>query len=44
MDHVCVEGKRVERPSRVSRSQWEDFWHLVTMAREIERVVWKDQR
>jgi hypothetical protein len=32
MDYVVVEGVRVDRPSRLSRSQWVYFWEEVTGA------------
>ena len=32
MDYVVVEGVRVTRPGRVSRSQWLEFWEDATDA------------
>lgn len=30
MDYVILFGTRVERPSRVPRSEWEQFWRYAT--------------
>jgi hypothetical protein len=32
MDYVVVEGVRIDRPSRLSRSQWVEFWEEATDA------------
>lgn len=34
MDHVVAFGQRIERPDRMSRSQWLEFW---------EDVEWQDE-
>lgn len=28
VDFVVVEGVRIDRPSRIARSVWRDFWEL----------------
>lgn len=30
MDHVMICGQRIERPSRICRSEWLIFWEALT--------------
>ena len=44
LDCVVVEGVTIRRPARISRSQWEDVWKLITMYQEIVSVEWANSR
>jgi hypothetical protein len=37
-DHIIFEGQRINKPSRISISEWLDFWELVKRQIKNERV------